>query len=107
VLLAGLQRQAQPEDLQMSGAGRRRVRAIALGWALLYAREGNDWSAVDRGPYDPHCGRLLAGKVDAETLDRIGTVLAAQPADNPLRQDAYRRAARHVAARYRCVYGVR
>ena len=107
MLLADLQRQAQPEDLQVSEAGRRRVRMAVLGWALLYARQGNDWSAVDRGPYDAHCSRLLAGRISAETLDRIGTVLATQPADNPLRQDAYRRAERHVAPRYRCVYGVR
>ena len=87
------------------------IRADDLGAqpirALTERNPNVDWSAVERGPYDAHCGRLLAGRVNAETLDRIGTVLAAQPADNPLRQDAYRRAERHVAPRYRCVYGVR
>jgi len=107
VLLAELRRQAQPEDLQVSAPPRPWVRAAALGWALLYARHGNDWHAVDGGPYDPHCPRALAGKVNAETLGEIGDALAVQAADNPLRQEAYHRAERRVAARYRCVYGQR
>jgi hypothetical protein len=32
----------------------------------------------------------------------MGGALASQPADNPLRQDAYRRAEAHVRNRYRC-----
>jgi hypothetical protein len=46
--------------------------------------------------------RVREASVDRDILDEIGGALASQPADNPLRQQAYGRAARRVAARYRC-----
>ncbi len=75
---------------------------LLLGWVLVYARHGNDWRAINEFAYSAHCEQARAAEVDRETQAAIGGALAGQPADNPIRREAYERAARHVEDRYRC-----
>ena len=75
---------------------------LLVAWALIYSREGNDWSVVDEFGSETTCMRVRSATVDRETQDEIGSALASQPADNPMRQQAYERASRRVAGRYRC-----
>ena len=82
-----------------------RVRAaglVLLGWALVYSRAGEDWSTVDEFASESTCMQVRSASVERETLEEIGGALAGQPADNPMRQQAYDRAVRRVASRYRC-----
>jgi hypothetical protein len=81
----------------------RRVGAtIVLGWALLYSRGGKDWRKIDEFPYQATCDQVMENRVGQEALEEIGSALSSQPADNPLRQDAFRRAVPRVRDRYRC-----
>ena len=45
---------------------------------------------------------MRADAIDRAATAALGGALASQPADNPLRQDAYRRAEAHARPRYRC-----
>jgi len=45
---------------------------------------------------------VRADAIDRAAVAEIGSALAGQPRDNPLRQEAYRRAEAHVRNRYRC-----
>ena len=78
---------------------------LLLVCALMYSRDGNDWRELDEFASDSHCMRVRSASVDGETQEEIGGALASQPVDNPLRQQAYGRASRRVAARYRCRCG--
>ncbi len=80
----------------------RLVSTIVLGWALLYSRHGDDWRRRGDFAQEGSCERVLDAGVNDETLAEVGGALAAQSPDNPMRQDAYRRAERHVRERYRC-----
>jgi len=79
----------------------REIIALA-GWLLLYSRQGTEWTVRGEYPASHICTQAMTGLVDQETQGEIGGALAGQDADNPLRQDAYRRAARRVQERYRC-----
>lgn len=81
---------------------RRLVSTIVLGWALFYSRHGDDWRRQGDFGSESGCHQFLDARVDAETLAEVGGALAAQSPDNPMRQEAYRRAERHVRERYRC-----
>jgi hypothetical protein len=78
---------------------------LLLVCALMYSRDGDDWHALDEFDSDSHCMRVRSASVDAETQQEIGGALASQEVDNPMRQQAYGRASRRVAARYRCSCG--
>jgi hypothetical protein len=85
----------------------RPLAALALaGWALLHARDPGTprarWTALSHHDREWVCEQVLAAEVESATLAQIGSALAAQPADNPLRLEAYRRAAAKVRSRYRC-----
>jgi hypothetical protein len=82
--------------------GHRGVRIALLAWALIYSRDGEDWSVLDEYTSETTCMRIRAASVDREIQDEIGSALASQSEDNPMRQQAYGRASRRVAARYRC-----
>lgn len=82
----------------------RNVRMLLLAWALVYSRDGGDWEVLDEFASESHCMRVRSASVDRETQEAIGSALASQTADNPLRQQAYDRASRRVAGRYRCSY---
>jgi len=75
---------------------------LLVAWALVYSRDGDEWSVLDEFASESHCMRVRSASVGRETEDDIGGALASQPADNPMRQQAYERASRRVAARYRC-----
>lgn len=75
---------------------------VLLGWVLLHAERDGDWRVIDDYPSSLTCERVRAARIDAETRHTIGSALAEQPADNPMRQEAYRRAGRRTGERYRC-----
>ncbi|MGH7893023.1 MAG: hypothetical protein ACREQL_00040 [Candidatus Binatia bacterium] len=80
----------------------RRLLTLLLGWALLYDRGGRGWRAVGELSDQSTCERVRTARIHAEVLDEIGGALANQPEDNPLRQEAYRRAEGRVRPRYEC-----
>ena len=45
---------------------------------------------------------MRADAIDRAAVTEIGSALASQPRDNPLRQEAYRRAEAQLGNRYRC-----
>ena len=81
---------------------RRLVSTIILGWALLYSRHGDEWQRQGDFVQEGSCERVLAARVQDDTLAEVGGALAVQSPDNPMRQEAYRHAERHVRERYRC-----
>lgn len=81
------------------------TRVLLLVCALMYSRDGNDWEVLDEFSTDSHCMRVRAASVDGEIQREIGGALASQEVGNPMRQQAYGRVSRRVAARYRCSCG--
>ena len=92
---------ARPREADISHMRRALPTLVLLGWVLLYA-DGRNWKVVDDFPYQTTCLRVLSANVDREVRDDIGSALADQPADNPIRQQAYARAERRAGERYRC-----
>lgn len=82
---------------------RGRLALPLLAWFLIYGRDG-DWRPIDELNSETTCLHLRAQAVDNDIRSEIGSALADQPADNPLRRDAFRRAERRVGARYRCLW---
>ena len=81
----------------------RAIGIVLVAWALIYSREGDDWSVVDEFATQSTCMQVRSASVDREIQDEIGSALASQPADNPHAPAGVRpRVARRVAARYRC-----
>ena len=80
------------------------VSMLALAWALLYSPEGREWDVLDEYPTEWSCLQGRTANADREIQQQMGSALASQPADNPLRQAAYARAERRVGGRYRCSY---
>ena len=75
---------------------------VVLGWVLMYARDGSDWRVIERIESEYTCTQVREAHVATDTRREIGSALADQPADNPMRQQAVARAERRVAPRYRC-----
>lgn len=75
---------------------------VLAGWVLLTTASSGGWRPL--GTYDQEwlCAHVRADAIDRAVQAQIGSALAAQPADNPLRQEAYRRAEPHVRGRFRC-----
>ena len=79
---------------------------VLFGWMLLSSRDPDAppeaWQAV--GSYDDKwvCDHARSAEVDRATQMEIGSALAGQPPDNPLRREAYRRAEARVRPRFRC-----
>ncbi len=81
----------------------RRAKTVVLaGWVLLMNAPAGGWRRL--GTYDQEwlCAHVRADAIDRAAVAEIGSALAGQPRDNPLRQEAYRRAEAHVRNRYRC-----
>jgi hypothetical protein len=77
--------------------------ALVLGWMLVYHRPGSDSRPVDRNlDSSSTCEQLRAARIAEETNKEIGSALASQPADNPMRVEAWRRAEPRVRERWRC-----
>lgn len=75
---------------------------MLLGWALLYAKRDGDWRPLEQYPSESTCLRVRSVSVANEVRGEIGSALADQPADNPIRQQAAARVERRVGERYRC-----
>ena len=81
------------------------MRMLLLACALVYSRDGRDWNVLDEFATSSDCMRIRSASVDAETQQEIGGALASLEVENPMRQQAYGRTSRRVAARYRCSCG--
>jgi hypothetical protein len=75
---------------------------VVLGWALLYDRGGHAWQVLDSLPSSYTCEQLRVARIDQEIQHEIGSALASQSGDNPMRVQAYQAAASRVNGRYRC-----
>lgn len=81
------------------------VVAIALTtWTLLYSRYGTAWRPVEDFSSGSTCRQVRGAWVELEAAKEIGSVLASQPADNPVRNRAIGRARERVSSRFRCVH---
>jgi hypothetical protein len=72
------------------------------GWVLLTSASSGGWRAVGTYEQEWLCAHVRADAIDRDVRTQIGSALANQPADNPIRQEAYRRAETHMRDRYRC-----
>ena len=76
---------------------------LVLGWVLMYAgRDG--WVKIGDFQSSTTCQQVRDADVANDVHREIGSVLASQPADNPMRQEASVRAERRVRERYRCAW---
>jgi hypothetical protein len=73
-----------------------------LGWVLLAAGRDGDWQARGSYPSELTCTRVMTVAVSDDVRREIGSVLADQPVDNPMRRQAWDHAERRVRQRYRC-----
>jgi len=81
----------------------RLARTVVLGgWILLVNASSGGWRPLGTYEQEWLCAHVRADAIDRAAVAEMGGALASQPADNPLRQDAYRRAEAHVRNRYRC-----
>ena len=86
---------------------RRVAVSLVLGWMLLQVQRSGDWEVVGgEFPTESACLQVRAARVQGDAIADIGSALADQPADNPLRQQALDRAERRNDGRYRCALGV-
>jgi hypothetical protein len=77
---------------------------LVAGWLLVHSAGGRDeWREVSDFGTESQCDYGRTAEVERATLEHIGSALASQPVDNPMRQDAYRRAYDRVRGQYRCV----
>jgi hypothetical protein len=77
-------------------------RLAVLGWVLFYARREGEWHPLDTFINETTCERVRVVDVANDAQKAIGSALADQPADNPMRQEAYRSAEQRMNQRYRC-----
>ena len=82
--------------------GRAHIGLLFLGWVLMSASRDGAWQPVDDFPGSLTCERVRSIRVADEVRREIGSALADQPADNPMRRQAYEHAERRVRERYRC-----
>jgi len=80
------------------------ARALVLtGWILLTnPPSSGGWRPLGTFEQEWLCAHVRADAIDRDVRAQIGSALASQPPDNPLRQEAYRKAEAHVRDRYRC-----
>jgi hypothetical protein len=81
---------------------RRFATLVLFGWILLEVQRNGAWEPTDTFSSESTCLRVREAIVAEKTLAEIGSALASQPADNPLRRQAYERTARRVSTRYEC-----
>ena len=80
----------------------RSLRLVLFGWVLIHAGNDGVWKPLGDFAGSTTCEQVRDQSIANEALHAIGSALADQPADNPMRQQAYDRAARHIRDRYRC-----
>jgi hypothetical protein len=71
-----------------------------LAWFLWYG----DWRPIEQANNESMCLQMRSQAVTNAANGEIGSALADQPADNPMRQEAYRRAERKANDLYRCAW---
>lgn len=80
--------------------------ALLLGWALIYSRDPSaprhEWKEIGAYATEWVCNDVREGEVDRAIAKEIGSALASQPADNPMRATAWTKAQPRVRPRYRC-----
>src|SRR3989454_12102752 len=78
------------------------AKAVVLaGWVLLMSGPSGGWRPVGTYEQEWLCAHVRADAIDRAAVAEIGSALASQPRDNPLRQEADRRAAKQPADLYR------
>lgn len=87
---------------------RRTLTAVLLAsWVLMFNPDPDnrrsEWRQVGRYPTSPTCEYALEGEARRSSEQRIGSALASQPVDNPMRQSALGRAYDRAQTHYRCV----
>jgi hypothetical protein len=75
---------------------------VLTTWTLLYSRWGGEWLPLDDFVSHTACTQVRQAWIAREAQHDIGSVLANQPADNPLRQRAMAKALPRVESRFRC-----
>ena len=81
----------------------RLARAVVLGgWILLVNAPSGGWRPLGTYGQEWLCAHVRADAIDRAAVAEIGSALASQPRDSPLRREAYRRAETHLRDRYRC-----
>ena len=75
---------------------------VLAGWVLLVGGPSGGWRRLGTSEQEWLCAHVRADAIDRAAVAEIGSALASQPRDNPLRQQAYRRAEAHLRDRYRC-----
>ena len=81
----------------------RLAKAVVLaGWVLLMSGPSGGWRPLGTYEQEWLCAHVRSAAIDRAAVAEIGGALASQPRDNPLRQEAYRRAETHLRDRYRC-----
>lgn len=81
---------------------RRLATMVFLGWAVLYSRHGSQWQQVADTESLDRCEQVRSMLVGSEATREMDDALEMQAPDNPMRMQGFARAARRVAARYRC-----
>jgi hypothetical protein len=79
---------------------------VVAAWLLMYSDDPDArsprWREIGRFGSKDQCESGRAGQAEGITLEHIGSALAAQPADNPLRQRARGRALEQAKRQFRC-----
>lgn len=71
-------------------------------WTLLYSRHGTEWRPLDEFTSGSTCGRVRRVWISHEASREIGSALASQPPDDPIRRRALTQALQRVDGRFRC-----
>src|SRR2546425_13275657 len=64
-------------------------------WVLLMGGPSGGWRPLGTYGQEWLCAHVRADAIDRAAVAEIGSALASQPRDNPLRREAYRRGATH------------
>jgi len=75
---------------------------VLAGWVLLMGGPSGGWRPLGTYEQEWLCAHVRADAIDRAAVAEIGSALASQPRDDPLRREAYRRAETHLRDRYRC-----
>src|SRR2546428_6587437 len=65
---------------------------VLAGWVLLMGGPSGGWRPLGTYEQEWLCAHVRADAIDRAAVAEIGSALASQPRDNPLRREAYRRA---------------
>src|SRR2546422_9235905 len=75
---------------------------VLAGWVLLMGGPSGGWRPLGTYGQEWLCAHVRADAIDRAAVAEIGSALASQPRDNPLRREAYRRGGTHPRGPYPC-----